>query len=732
MLEPVTRPPPNLVAAGVTLVLVGVAPTRTGAQVTPAPPVLPVLVTPVSMQVPQSPDGSPPVEGMSPTEATQMMAMEALPPEIVVTGSRLRRQTSLVASGAVLAGDALAERVRPTIGETLAHLPGVSSTAFGPSASRPVLRGFQGERGRLLIEGVGTLDVSNTSPDHAVALNPLVADRIEVLRGPSALLYASGSSGGVVNTVSGRIARRLPDGVEGVTALGYGSAATEATAGGRIDAALGGPFAIHVDGQFLRGDPVETGGFVLAPIPRAMAAGARDRTIGQLAQLRGVLPGSGFQTWEAAGGASAVFADGHAGFSVSNYASRYGLPTRFSLDPATPQPDTYIDLNQLRIDGRFELDLADGPLRTLRGRFAWADYRHFEEVRGGARSATFLNLGYEGRIEAVFGRGRWRTTLGAQYYDRDFRVLGAAPLLPPSCTRQYALFAVHDLDLGRLKLEGAVRYERSDVSAEMDVILQNRPLQRGFGVWSLSGGANVALLTDWTLAANASYFERAPVVEELLTQGIDPGTQGQLTGNPALPIERSWTFEAILRGQGGWGSATISAYYADFSTYIFPAQTAGMVQGLPIFAFAARPARYWGLEAQARLPVAQWRGLGIATDMLLDYTEATLAGGEPVPRIPPLRMLGGVSAEGARINARAEIEWTTPQSRSAPFETPTRGFVMVNLPAGWKPLARLRRLELRLSLNNLLDAEARRHASFLKDFAPLAGRDVRLTARIAL
>ncbi|MBX9813911.1 MAG: hypothetical protein A4S12_00040 [Proteobacteria bacterium SG_bin5] len=668
---------------------------------------------------------------MTPTEAAQMAPMAALPPEIVVTGARVRRQTSLVASGSVLAGAELETRARATIGETLAHQPGISSTAFGPSASRPVLRGFQGERGRLLIDGVGTLDVSNTSPDHAVALNPLVADRIEVLRGPAALLYASGSSGGVVNTVSGRIPRRAPEGVEGVAQAGYGSAATEGSFGNRIDAAIGGPWVAHFDSQYLRGDPVETGGFILAPIERAIAAASPDPTIARLARLRGAIPGTGFQTWEVGGGLSAVFGSGHAGFSVSNYGNQYGLPTRLSLDPTQPQPDTFIALNQLRVDGRFEVDLPEGPLRTLRGRFAWADYRHFEIERGGPISATFLNLGYEGRLEGVFGRGPWRATLGASYYDRDFRVNGDAPLLPPNRTRQYAFFALHDLDLGRLKLEGAVRFDQSDVAAVVDPILQNPPLGRGFGVWSFSGGANYAVTPGWRLVLNANYSERAPVVEELLTQGIDPGTQGQLTGNPALPIERSWGIEAVVRGDGGWGSVTIAGFYTDFSSYIFPAETGGLVQGLPIFAFSVSPARYWGMEAQARVPFGRWRGVAWSGDLLVDYTEATLAGGAPVPRIPPLRLLGGVSGANARLDARAEVEWTTPQSRIAAFETPTRGFVMVNLSLGWKPLPKVSRLQLRLSGNNLFDAEARRHASFLKDYAPLPGRDIRLTAKVA-
>lgn len=673
------------------------------------------------------------VVGMTVGEALDMMAMADIPPDIVVTGTRLRFRTSEISSSTVLTGEALVSQARSTIGETLAHLPGASSTSFGPSASRPVLRGFQGERARLLIDGIGTLDASNTSPDHAVALNPLVADRIEVLRGPVALLYASGSLGGVVNSVSGRIARHAPKGAaDALVAAGFGTAANEASIGLRADASVASGLVAHLDGQYLNAGSIRSGGFIVGPVPRAQARAAAVPAIAALADQRGTVPNTQFETWELAGGASLILPNGHIGFSAGSYQSRYGLPTRFSFDPANPVPDTLIDLNQQRVDLRFEID-ATGLVEAVRGRFGWADYRHDEIVVGGPVSATFLNLGYEARLEAVLGApgSALKATVGGQFYARDFRVVGPAPLLPPNETEQIALFVLHQAGLGALKLEGAFRYEHVDITSAVDRILANPAIARRFDLFSLSGGGNYAVSDAWKLALNGHYSQRAPVVEELFTQGVDPGTQGQLIGNPALGIEASYGVEAILRGKGlGW-SGSVTLYATTFPNYIFARETGVQIDGLPVFQFFEQGADYWGFEVQGQIDLARIDGWAVQMDGLVDYTRATLSNGAPVPRIPPLRVLFGTQAGPPALNGRAEIEYVFGQTRISAFETPTAGFAMLNLSLAWRPLGPDSSLQLRLSANNLLDAVGRRHASLLKDFAPLGGRDVRVTARFA-
>jgi outer membrane receptor protein involved in Fe transport len=265
---------------------------------------------------------------------------------IVVTGFVHNRQ-DLLSGTSVLSGEELTRELRPTIGDTLSRLPGVSATSFGPNASRPVLRGFQGERVLILTDGIGSLDVSNTSADHAVSINPLTADRMEVLRGPSALLFGSSAIGGVVNVVDSRIPRRVPE--EAVHAEGiltYGSAANEGTVNGAIDVPVSGQFVVHLDANYTNTDDLEIGGFVLTPELRAEAAASADPAIRELAELRGRLPNSASETSEIAGGLAWIDGDNNLGVSLSRYDSLYGVPIRYSLDPASPAEEERLDLKQ--------------------------------------------------------------------------------------------------------------------------------------------------------------------------------------------------------------------------------------------------------------------------------------------------------------------------------------------------------------------------------------------------
>jgi iron complex outermembrane recepter protein len=652
--------------------------------------------------------------------------------EIIVTGTRRRARITAPVSGATLSGDELVRATRATLGETLASLPGVSSTAFGPGVSRPVLRGLQGERTRLLIDGIQSLDVSNTSPDHAVAINPLVAERIEVLRGPSALLYGSGLVGGVVNTRVARVPDRLPSAaITGRASASYVSASDEVVLGAALDGG-GGKLAWHLDGHWLNTGDLDIGGFVLSPEQRAAALAAPDTDISALAALAGRLPNSAAETWDIAGGASLVLDDAHFGLAVSHSESLYGLPTRFSFDPAAPVPNTLIDLQQTRVDFGSEIGLQGDWVEALRFRFGWADYSHDEVLDTGELSATFINEAFEGRAEVAGAeRGIWRATTGIQFISREFSVRAAAPLLPPTQTGQFAVFSSHEFNLSPVRIEAALRWETTAIEARRDPALDNVADERDYSGLSGSLGASYTAAPGMVIAGSGFFSRRAPVVEELYTQGTDPGTQGVLLGNPDLPQETAWGFEGVVRGFGATWSVEASAYYNRFPDYIFTAQTGAVVDGLPVFQFLADEAEYYGFEVQGKVDLFDLGGATIRVDALMDYTRATLADGTPVPRIPPLRALGGVSARGSAFDARVEVEWADRMDRLSDFETPTEGYVLANASLDWRPYADRPDLTIGIAANNLFDDTLRRHASFLKDFAPNAGRDIRLRVRLA-
>jgi iron complex outermembrane receptor protein len=655
---------------------------------------------------------------------------EAESQDIVVTGFR-RNRTDVLSGTSVLTGEELTREVRTTIGDSLVRQPGVSATSYGPNASRPILRGFQGERIRIMTDGIGSLDVSNTSVDHAVAINPLTADRIEVLRGPSALLFGSSAIGGVVNVVDARIPRQVPDEPVHIAGVAtYGSAADERSGNALVNVPIAGQFVVHFDGSYAKSGDLRTGGFLLSPALRAQALASADPAIRDLAGLRGRMPNSQGRSWDVAAGAAWIKGDNNVGFSVTRLDSLYGIPIRFSLDPAIPAEQVRIDLRQTRFDGRAEIDTGSGFIDSIRLRGGYSDYQHSEIDDTGAVGTTFLNKGYETRLEAVqTTRNGWGGGFGAQYYHRSLETVGDEKSLPFNRTSQLGLFVLENYASGLFRAEGGARYEHQSVNADADAVIGNPDLNRSFNAFSGSIGAaygGPAL----RFGINLSHTERAPSAEELFVNGPHPGTQAFEIGDPDLTKERSNGVELTLRGSGNGYSFGASAYQIWFSNYIYEQATGAIQDDLPVFQYLQADARYRGFEVEGSVRVAQVGGFGIHLDALADHVRATIQSAGPAPRIPPFRMLGGIEAQSDRINGRIEVERVAGQDRIAAFETRTAGYTMVNASLSFHPFGAGNQSSLVLSANNVFDVEARRHASFLKDFAPLAGRDLRASLRL--
>lgn len=652
--------------------------------------------------------------------------------EIIVTAPFVRDRMDVLSATSVLTGDTLTRDLRPTIGETLAHQPGVSATSFGPNASRPVLRGLQGERVRVLKDGIGSVDVSNTSVDHAVVINPLTADRIEVLRGPAALLYGSSAIGGVVNVIDSRIPRTLPDSIH-LDAIGtYGSASTERSGSAKVDVPVG-KFVFHVDGSYAKTDNLDTGGFILSPALRAQAAASIDADIRNLATLKGELPNSAARTWEIAAGAAYVGDNGNLGISFGHYDSLYGVPIRFSLDPTVPAEQVRLQVKQDRADLRGEINIGEGFFESIKLRASFADYRHQEIDETGAIGTTFLNKSVESRLEiAQRKRGVWQGAFGVQLAIRDFDVIGNEAFVPKNTTTQFGAFTLDTFDWGKFKAEIGTRYEKTKISAEPSAIIGNPAYDRSYDAYSGSVGGSYKLASWLTFGLSGSHTERAPAAEELFANGPHAGTQAFEIGNPDFRKEISDGLEAALRGHGDGWNFNLAAYHSWFRNFIYESPTGTIQDDLPVYQFNQASARFWGLEAEGSVRIGEVRGLTVNLDGVADYTRATIVNVGPVPRIPPLRLLGGLEVQGGSIDGRVEVEWNGKQSRIAAFETSTAAFTIVNASLSFHPFGKDNPTSILLSANNIFDIEARRHASFLKDYAPLAGRDVRITARISI
>ena len=649
---------------------------------------------------------------------------------IVVTGVR-RKAGDVLGGLTVLDSEELAKDVRPSIGETLARQPGISASSFGPTASRPILRGLSGDRIRLLTDGIGSFDVSASSPDHAVALNPLTAERIEVLRGPSALLYGSSAIGGVVNIVDRRIPRRAPENAVGVAGLlSYGTAADERSANLSVDVPVTGHFILHADGNWSKSDDLETGGHLLTKELRGQAAASPDPEIQALADLKGKLPNSAAKSWEAAGGLAYVDGDLNIGASFTHHDALYGVPIRFSLDPAIEAEAPTIDVSQDRYDARAEIPLS-GLFSQVRLRGGYSKYRHHEIEDTGEIASTFRSKGGEGRAELVQAeRGGWSGTSGLQYLDRKVGIEGEEKFLPDSKQRQTGIFTMQSVVRGPFRLEGGARIEFSKLSAAEDEDLETPAMKRSFTTFSASGGASYDFSPGWRAGATLAYSSRAPSIEELFANGPHAGTQAFEVGDPGLDPEKSVSAEVSIRRHSGPVRITASAYYTHFSNYIFQAQTGEIEDNLPVFAYGQGKANYYGFELETKAELGDALGIHWDGDLIADYVHATVKDFGPAPQIPPLRLLGGISGSKGPVEGRVEVEHAFRQNRNAPLETETDGYTLVNASLDWTPLADNPDLTLSLAANNIFDVVARRHSSLLKDYAPLAGRDIRVTARL--
>jgi iron complex outermembrane receptor protein len=663
----------------------------------------------------------------APAEAAQNDNHHDHGEEIVVTGVR-KKAGDVLGGLSVLDSEDLARELRPSIGETLARQPGVTASSFGPTASRPILRGLSGDRIRILTDGIGSFDVSASSPDHAVAINPLTAERIEVLRGPAALLYGSSAIGGVVNVIDRRIPRAEPENGYDINGLlEYGSAAEERSANLSVDGEVASHFVIHADGNWSKSDDLRTGGHLLTKELREEAAASPFPEIQQLADLKGDLPNTAAKAWELAGGLAYVDGPLNVGVSVTRHDALYGVPIRFSLDPNIEAEAPTLDVKQTRYDARAEIPLS-GFFSQVRLRGGYATYRHNEIEDTGEIASTFHTKGGEGRAEIVqTEQNGWSGTSGLQYFKRKVFIEGEEKFLPESRQNQTGIFTMQSLVRGPLRLEGGFRVEFSKVDAEADADLGTPAMNRDFTTFSASGGAAYEFAKGWRAGLTLSRSARAPAIDELFANGPHAGTQAFEVGDPNLDPEKSVGIEASLRHSGGPLALTATAYYSHFSNFIFQAPTGEIEDDLPVYQYLQGKADYYGFEVEANAELGNALGIHWDGNLIADYVHAKVKDFGPAPQIPPLRILGGISANGGPVEGRLEVEHAFRQSRNAPLETETGGYTLVNASLDWKPLDG-KNLRLGIAANNIFDVVARRHSSLLKDYAPLAGRDIRLTA----
>lgn len=656
----------------------------------------------------------------------------------------------------VLSGDRLDAAKASSLGETVSKLPGVQSTYFGPGVGRPVVRGFGGARVQVLSDGLGAGDVSTVSVDHAVTIEPFLANQIEVLKGPSTLLYGAGAIGGAVNVVDGRIPEAATaEPLEGRAELRAGSVNDERTGMVRVDGTdASGSLVFHADALHRETGDYRIPGYAESAAHLAAEGESPDPS------TRGLLPNSAVRTDSGALGVSWIGARGFVGAGVSMFNTRYGVPGHAHAGGDHGHGDdadagaghgVHILMDQRRGELRGGLDDL-GAFRSLRVKLARTTYTH-TEFEGQTVGTVFDNDGTEARVELVhrplLG---WDGAIGAQWSRREFLAIGEEAFVPGSAANDLGAFWLGRRTVGPLRLELGARHDRNEV--DVDDARATGP-DRSFDSTSLSAALRWNIDADTHVSLGLDRAQRSPTAEELYSGGYHVATAAVEIGDAGLDVETANRIELGVHWHRGPLTLALSAWHVRYDDFIHLVDT-GVDDGGPVHLWTQADARFNGGEAQLDWQLADndsgtWTmrlfgdvvrarlaGEGsrtVAFDVPHDghghHHEAEIAAGGNLPRIAPQRV-------GAELGWRREA-WRASlgavryarQDRVAPHETPTPGYTLVDAHLAWHHDTRAgNALELFADGSNLLDREARVHTSFLKDLAPLPGRGVSVGLRL--
>ena len=663
--------------------------------------------------------------------AADAPAAEASLPPVTVSASGLQLGANeMTTPVTVLEGDELVRRREATLGETLNSEPGITSSHFGAGASRPIIRGMDGPRVKVLSDGAELHDASTISPDHAVVSEPLLATQIEVLRGPSALVYGNGAVGGVVNVLDGKIPTAVPQkGYEGSAELRANSGASEKAGAFSLTGGAGN-LAVHVEGVARDAGDYRVGkGWAPEGEPTRKVRGSFNRTD----------TGSVGLSW--------VGERGYLGAAYTRQTAKYGLPGHnHSFEGCHTHGDhlhcgaheeeedghdhgaeehgdvPVVDLRSERFDIRGELRNPFAGFSALRLRAGVTDYVH-DEVEDGAISTTFKNKAYDTRIELQHEPiSGFKGLIGLQTSQRKFSADGEEAYVEPTITRKLGFFALEEYRLGDWRFEAALRHDRQTAEAPTSGI------ERSHNGTSASLGAVWKFTPGYQVGTSFTRASRAPSAEELYAQGLHMATSTYERGNADLKSEISQNIDVSLKKTSGDTTFGVSIFRNRINHYIY-GRTLDEVNGLQLLQYSQQDATFTGIEGQVRQRLN--RHLGIT--LFGDTVRAKLNGGNGLlPRIPATR--AGVRLDANWQAWEGQVEWVqvARQTRVAEFETATPGYSMLNLGVSYNgQFSSGTPWQVYLKANNLTDRLAYAHTSFIKNAAPLMGRNVTVGVKVA-
>lgn len=636
---------------------------------------------------------------------------------VAVTGNPLGVSSdAMVLPVSILSGRELSLNRAATLGETLNTLPGVAASSFGPNASRPVIRGLDAERVRIMQNGVGILDASSLSFDHAVAIDPLVIEQIDVVRGPAALLYGGSAVGGVVNAIDHRIPTEPVNGIIGRTEARVGGPDNQRNAAAVVDVG-NGQFAMHADAYKRKTDDLNIPGFAVSR-RKFQADGTAQENHGKLINSSASSDGGAL-------GASLTFDNGYVGSSYSGFNSNYGTVAEEAVR---------IDMKSQRLDIASEFRDLNTVINRIKMRYAHTDYQH-QEIDDGTIGTSFTNKGSQASLELGHAKlGDLEGVLGMQLQNSRFAANGDEAFVPNVHTKSHAVYLYEEmplkaLGLDQLKLSLGGRVEHTALDASAWEVKNKAAQAADFTAYSYALGGLYAIDSHWSVASNLSHNERAPSYFELYADGAHIATNQYEVGNPNFKKERSNGVDAQIRWKDAKNSFSVGAYYTRFNRFLGLLGTGRDIDvdgtPLPEAQFTAFAASFKGLEAEGKFNLADYWDLSLRGD----YVRASnLDNNAALPRITPLRLGAGLNYQKNALGARLNVTQAFKQNRTAENELPTAGYTDVSAMATYKLPSKLN-VELFAKANNLLNQEIREHTSFLKDLSPAGERSVLIGLR---
>ncbi|MEE7625285.1 TonB-dependent receptor [Methylobacter sp. Wu8] len=650
--------------------------------------------------------------------------------DIVVISTGIKQSTAKSAKPVtVLTGDQLRMKTGTTIGDTLKNELGITSQSFGAGVGSPVIRGQSGPRVRVMQNSLGNNDVSSLSPDHANGVEPILAERIEVLRGPSTLLYGNGAIGGVVNVIDNRIPEQVPDKLlGGAGEQRYDSATNETSSAVKLEGGKSG-VAYHVDGFYRDQSNTHIGGSAIDED----AARSIDSSLNIVNNPNGLIDNSKARSRGGSVGISKIGDAGLVGVSINSLEKNYGIPP----DGSGGAPVT-IDLNQTKYDFKGQLNRPFALAEKLRMKFGYTDYKHVE-MDNGTPATTFLNKSYESRVELEHKPiGLLNGVMGFQSVNSQFSAIGAEALVPRTDLNSYGLFDVESFKIGDVTYELGARGEWQTITPENGNSLTYKPLSgSASALWDITDRHQVSLAF--------THSQRAPQIQELFSNGVHEATHSYELGNAGLNKELSNNLDLGYRYNADWMAAELNLFHNWVNDYIYQQRTGSLFNEdaeafedvcsgtcIPVLESRQAAATFKGFEAKTVFPLMENRYGAVDLTLFGDYTRGTFEQGGNVPRMPPLRYGLQLSYEKNDWSTNARLTRGEAQNHVGEHDSNTPGYLLLDLGAQYR-LASFGGSEMLLFAKgkNMLNENIRNSTSYLRNFAPEPGRSAEIGIRVS-